>query len=106
MFRPFDSHGINILRHVVYRSVERDTAAVRVALNGLGPVVVAVHSPRAAIQFASLVPATRRMRIHVAAISARAAQVCGKGWASVAVAAKPDDPALLACAEALCIRAG
>ena len=104
--RPFDSQGVGIVRHVVYRTILRDTAAVRTALNGLGPLVVAVHSPRAAIQFASLVPATRRMRIHVAAISEAAARLCGKGWASVAIATKPDDTALLHCVETLCIRAG
>ena len=104
--RPFDSQGMNILRHTVYRSVERDTDAVRTALKGLGPLVVAVHSPRAAIQFASLIPATRRMRIHVVAISDAAARVCGKGWASVTVSEAPNDTALLHCVETLCIRAG
>jgi uroporphyrinogen-III synthase len=104
--RPFDSHGISIQRYIVYRTVERDTVATRAALNGLGPVVVAVHSPRTGIQFASLIPETRRMRIHIGAISDAAARVCGKGWASVAVAAAPNDTALLHCVETLCIRAG
>lgn len=104
--RPFDSQGISILRHTVYRSVERDADTVRAALKGLGPMVVAIHSPRAAVLFASLIPATRRMRIHVVAISEAAARVCGKGWASVTVSEAPNDTALLHCVETLCIRAG
>jgi uroporphyrinogen-III synthase len=104
--RPFDSHGISIERHVVYRTVLRDTDSVRTALKGLGPMVVAVHSPRAAIQFTSLIPATRRLRIHVVAISDAAARLCGKGWASLTVPAAPNDTALLHCVETLCIRAG
>ncbi len=104
--RPFDSLGVSIVRYTVYRTIQRDMVAVRAALNGLGPVVAAVHSPRAAIHFASLIPATRRMRIHVAVISDAAARVSGKGWASVAVSGAPDDTALLHCAKTLCIRAG
>jgi len=104
--RPFDSHGMNIYRYTVYRTVECDTAAARAALNGLGPVVLAVHSPRAGIQLSLLVPATRRMRMHIVAISEAAARVCGKGWASVTVSERPDDTALLHCVETLCIRAG
>jgi uroporphyrinogen-III synthase len=104
--RPFDSHGMSVQRYTVYRTVECDTAAARAALNGLGPVVLAVHSPRAGIQLSLLVPATRRMRMHIVAISDAAARVCGKGWASVTVSERPDDTALLHCVEALCIRAG
>lgn len=104
--RPFDSLGMSVQRYTVYRTVECDTAAVRAALNGLGQVVFAVHSPRAGIQLSLLVPTTRRMRMHVVAISAAAARVCGKGWASLTVSERPDDTALLHCVETLCIRAG
>ncbi|MBO9581580.1 MAG: uroporphyrinogen-III synthase [Sphingobium sp.] len=104
--RPFDSLGMNIRRHIVYRAVERDMAAIRAVLSRLGPAVVALHSPRAAVRFSSLVPAARRMRMHIAAISDAAARVCGKGWASITISDAPDDTALLHCVETLCIRAG
>lgn len=104
--RPFDSLSMSIQRHTVYRTVERDIAAVRAALSGLGRAVVAVHSPRAGIQLTLLIPATRRMRIHIVAISEAAARVCGKGWASLSISERPDDTALLHCVETLCIRAG
>jgi len=104
--RPYDSLGVGVVRYTVYRTVERDIATVRAALSRLGPAVIAVHSPRAGIQLTLLIPATRRMRLHVVAISEAAARVCGKGWASLTVSERPDDTALLHCVETLCIRAG
>ncbi|MBO9574204.1 MAG: uroporphyrinogen-III synthase [Sphingobium sp.] len=104
--RPFDSHGLQIVRHVVYRSAERDATAVRPVLDALGPAVAAVHSPRAGERLRALLTDAQRAQIHIAAISAATAQACGSGWASLAVSAAPDDTALLGCAEALCIRAG
>lgn len=104
--RPYDSLGVGVVRYTVYRTVERDIATVRAALSRLGPAVIAVHSPRAGIQLTLLIPATRRMRLHVVAISEGAARVCGKGWASLTVSERPDDTALLHCVETLCIRAG
>jgi len=104
--RPYDSLGVSVVRYTVYRTVERDIAAVRAALSRLGQAVIAVHSPRAGIQLTLLIPTTRRMRLHVVAISENAARVCGKGWASLTVSERPDDTALLHCVETLCIRAG
>ncbi len=67
--RPYDSLGVGVVRYTVYRTVERDISAVRAALSRLGPAVIAVHSPRAGIQLTLLIQPTRRMRLHVAAIS-------------------------------------
>lgn len=103
--RPFDSHGLAIVRHPVYRAAERDAAEVKPLLETPAPAVAAVHSPRAGARLAELVSPERRAAIHIAAISQAAAQSCGAGWASLAVSAAPHDTALLACAKALCIRA-
>jgi len=103
--RPFDPLGLTILRHVVYRAVEREDTAVRPMLDGLAQAVAAIHSPRAGARFVALIGAARRGDFHIAAISAAAGATCGEGWASLAVSSAPDDTALLACAEALCIRA-
>ena len=104
--RDFDSLGITFVRHAVYRSAEVPEAAVRGTLEGLDETVAAIHSPRAGRRLNALLNADQRARIHVAAISEKAAKACGTGWASLTVSATPDDTALLACAQSLCIRAG
>lgn len=104
--RDFDPLGITLIRHAVYRSAERPEDAVRATLDGLAGAVAAIHSPRAGRRLNALLDARQRTQIHVAAISARAAEASGSGWASLAVSAAPDDTALLACAQSLCIRAG
>jgi uroporphyrinogen-III synthase len=103
--RPFDPCGLIITRYHVYQSAERDEATVRSAITQVQRAVVAVHSPRAGRRLAALISPERRAHFHIAAISAAAAEASGEGWASLAVSAAPDDTALLACAEALCIRA-
>jgi len=65
------------------------------------PAVLLAHSVRGAQRLAELVP-TRRARLALAAISPSVAAAAGEGWASVAVAERPDDAALLAEAHALC----
>ncbi|MBB5684410.1 uroporphyrinogen-III synthase [Sphingobium boeckii] len=62
--------------------------------------VALVHSPRAARRLAALV--TDRADMALAAISQAAAEAAGTGWASIAVAERPDDEALLAIAARLC----
>ena len=62
--------------------------------------VVLLHSPRAAALFAALAP--DRGAIAIAAISAATLAAAGSGWRATAVAARPDDPALLAVAAKLC----
>lgn len=62
--------------------------------------LVLLHSPRAAARFAEL--ARDRGAIRIAAISAATADAAGHGWASVSVAARPRDEALLELAAKLC----
>lgn len=63
--------------------------------------VALLHSARAARRLAALIemPATTR----IAAISAAVAAAAGRGWEAVAVAARPDDAALVAAATTLAI---
>lgn len=65
----------------------------------LAGAVALVHSPRAAAQLALLV--RDRAATRVAAISAAALAAAGDGWADKAVAATPDDAALIAAGLAL-----
>jgi uroporphyrinogen-III synthase len=104
--RPFDSHGLAIARLVVYLAAETPDEVVRPRIDGLGAAVAAVHSPRAGQRLAALVNPAARALIAIAAISPAAARACGDGWAETAIAARPDDTALLQVAEALCSRAG
>lgn len=67
--------------------------------------VALIHSARAGVQLVreltrhAIAPANLR----IAAISARAAEAAGRGWGAVAVAATPDDDALIAAAHRLAI---
>jgi uroporphyrinogen-III synthase len=81
---------------VAYRA--RPTGAPNLA--DLKGNVVLIHSPRAARRLTALV--TERASIHVAAISAAAADAVGEGWAAVKATEEPTDEALLALAERLC----
>jgi uroporphyrinogen-III synthase len=62
--------------------------------------VALIHSVRAARRFAAIVP--QRVDQQLVAISAAVADAAGRGWAGVAVAATPDDAAMLALAQRLC----
>lgn len=62
--------------------------------------IALIHSPSAGTRFSGLV--TDRSSIGVAAISEAAAQAVGDGWRTVAIAAQPNDDALLALAARLC----
>ncbi len=62
--------------------------------------VVTVYSPRAGRRLAELV--RYQARTAIAAISANAAQACGHGWESVAVAGAPREAELLVLAAELC----
>jgi uroporphyrinogen-III synthase len=68
------------------------------------PAVVALHSAEAARHLAREVDrlGLARGQIALAAMGQRVAAAAGPGWARVAVAASPDDAALLAQARALC----
>lgn len=104
--RPFDARGLQIVRQVVYRSVERPDEAVLPAIRTLDEAVIAIHSPRAGHRLAALVEPARRAHLHLVAISPAALAACGSGWASMIAAERPDDTALLTGAEALCICGG
>ena len=92
--RPAPSrHSVETV--IVYRSV-----ALPDPLLPPGPLVALVHSPRAGARLAALQP--DRSPIAIAAISPAAAAACGDGWADLAVADQPSDPALLALAARLC----
>jgi uroporphyrinogen-III synthase len=104
--------GVTIDEHVVYVSQRRpmpgDLASLLKA-HALDRVVVMLHSGLAADHF---VGEGRRLaidpsRITLAALAPRIASAARRGWpqaqwADVAVAAAPDDAALLALAEDLC----
>lgn len=65
--------------------------------------IVALHSARAARHFAGFVDAAglSRASIGLAAFSSAVAEAAGTGWRAVAIAARPDDRALLSAARAL-----
>ncbi|MFL9840184.1 uroporphyrinogen-III synthase [Sphingomonas sp. ST-64] len=67
--------------------------------------VVLIHSSRAARQLRAELDrlGLPRTSIRVAAISARAANAAGTGWERIAVAAAPNDAALIAVARSLAI---
>jgi uroporphyrinogen-III synthase len=81
---------------VVYRS----STVEQPPLPSLDDLVIAVHSPRAAIRLSEL--ATDRGTASVAAISKAAAAACGDGWKQIAIARSPDDSSLLALCARLC----
>ena len=81
---------------VVYRSRPIELPDLSAATGS----IALIHSPRAARRFAELVG--DRRGIVIAAISRAAAEAAGDGWASVEIAAKPSDEALLALAARLC----
>ena len=65
--------------------------------------IVALHSARAARQFAEFVDASTLSRpdIRIAAFSSAIAQAAGTGWRGIAIAERPDDQALLSAAHTL-----
>ncbi|WP_116091535.1 uroporphyrinogen-III synthase [Sphingomonas crusticola] len=93
-----------IARRIVYAAdpVAALPGAARAAL-GRGAVTL-VHSPRAGRLFASLLAAAELspLTVSIAAISADAAS---GSWKEAAIAATPDDAALLAAALSLCDKA-
>jgi uroporphyrinogen-III synthase len=62
--------------------------------------IALVHSPRSAALLAALV--ADRSALRLAAISPAAAHAAGPGWAEIAAANAPTDPALLELAAKLC----
>ena len=71
----------------------------------LGGGVALIHSARAGAQLAAELArhAIPRASVRIAAISRKAAIAAGPGWEAVAIAAAPDDDALIAAARSLAI---
>jgi uroporphyrinogen-III synthase len=95
-----DLAGVAIARVPVYAA----EAATRLASEAEAAIaagaIALLHSGRAAALLAALVG--DKARLSIAAISPRTARAAGPGWASVAVAARPRDQALLELAAKLC----
>lgn len=91
----FDAGPLRIITRIVYaaEAIEPPPSLPR------GDVVALLHSARAARRFATLV---RPADVAIAAISPAVAAAAGEGWARVAIAARPQDDALLAVAARLC----
>ena len=84
--------------------VYRARAIERIDATAIEGSVALVHSPRGGARLAEV--ALDRSSIAVSAISDAAAEACGDGWQTVAVAAQPSDAALLALAARLCEKSG
>lgn len=63
--------------------------------------IILLHSARAAMRLAAIVPPERRPAFGCVAISAAVADAAGAGWAERRAASAPEDGAMLACAENL-----
>jgi uroporphyrinogen-III synthase len=99
--RRIEAGGIVARAIAVYAS---EAVAVRDdALERLADTVVLLHSARAARSFAEAMAghAAVRRTMRVAALSPAVATAAGTGWAAVAIAAAPDDAALVALARRL-----
>lgn len=104
---PFEPHGVEMDRCVVYASLPLSPAPGLLDAIEDGGVAM-LHSPRAAKQFAAVIDAHGfdRSSLAIAAISKRTAESAGSGWQQVSVATLPRDHALLECALALCQTGG
>ena len=95
---------LRVIRRLVYASEPVATLSAEAAEALRTGAVALLHSTRAAmilrqrLDTAGIAPAF----VPIAAISPAAAEAAGAGWAAVAIAATPDDAALLAAAARLC----
>ena len=95
--------GVSMDERVVYASVPRALPAELEALLRT-PAIALLHSAEAAHHLTAecVRLGIRRAPLRLAALSSRIAQAAGDGWGEVAVAAYPDDKALLALARQMC----
>lgn len=98
---PFDTQGIEIDRHVVYRAAEAAPPADFATILEEAPVIL-IHSQRAGKRLDGLVTAGRRERIALVSISGAAAGQIGQGWQRLAIAPEPRDESMLKIAAELC----
>lgn len=96
--------GVTVTTRLVYAAHAAAALPAEAAAAIERGAVALLHSPRAARLFGGLLEAADmpRSRVSVAAISATAAAAAGEGWRARAIAARPDDAALLAAAARLC----
>ncbi|MEN9683659.1 MAG: hypothetical protein RLZZ427_1410 [Pseudomonadota bacterium] len=95
--------GIRIDERVVYASEPQPLPGALIDLLRR-PAIVALHSAEAAHHFAAqcVTHGLHRASLRIAALGPRIAKAVGDGWGEVAVAATPDDNALLALARQMC----
>ena len=96
--------GVEIVDFVVYAARPLPLALSAVDLIHHEPVVALLHSAQAARHFAKQcndldLP---RNAIALACLAPRIAHEAGNGWQAVAIAARPDDEALLPLAQQMC----
>jgi uroporphyrinogen-III synthase len=95
--------GVTMDERVVYASLARPFPPDLIQLLG-EPAIIALHSAEAARHLASqcVSHGIKRARLRIAAMSNRIGVAAGDGWGEVAVAAYPEDKALLALARQMC----
>lgn len=95
--------GTIMAERVVYASVPQPMPPDLVALLR-SPVMIALHSAEAARHVAAqcVTHGIRRSLLRLIALSPRIANAAGDGWGELAVAAMPNDKALLALATQMC----
>jgi uroporphyrinogen-III synthase len=95
--------GAAMDERVVYASKARPFPPELTGLLG-EPAILALHSAEAARHLAAqcVGHGIKRARLRIAALSNRIAAAAGDGWGEVAVAAYPEDKALLALARQMC----
>jgi uroporphyrinogen-III synthase len=91
--------ALTIDRRIVYAADAVATLAETARAALAEGAIALLHSPRSATLFASLME--DRAPVAIAAISPAAAEAAGQGWRAVAIAASPDDAALLQAADSL-----
>lgn len=95
--------GISMEERVVYAS-EPQPFTPELAARLQRPAIIAVHSAEAAQHLTAqcVTHGIRRAPLRIAALGQRIAAAAGDGWGEVAVAARPDDNALLALVRQMC----
>ncbi|MBS0480891.1 MAG: uroporphyrinogen-III synthase [Proteobacteria bacterium] len=95
--------GVTMEERVVYATASRPMQPALVTLLRQ-PAMIALHSAEAAHHIAvqCVTQGIRRSLLRLIALSPRIASAAGDGWGEVAVAAAPNDKALLALAVQMC----
>lgn len=96
-FTPFDPHGLSIERRIVYAAEPVDAVAALSDAAARASIIL-VHSRRAGARLKELAhrAGLSACVFDLAAISQQAALGAGEGWRRIAIAASPNDQALVA----------